>query len=256
MNHMRPWLVVIGILASASARADHQHGMITGAGTGTTVSAGLSLVAAAFETMTYGGDYQGVIPAMRASHGRFAIAGSIGMYRLHENGRELFGAGDAVVHGQARLFSRGRAAAGVALAVSAPTGDHLVGFGMGHPMLMPATYAQWSNGEVSVDGSVGYGRAIGGTQSHESHGMWPLVEPMNLAEVTWTASGDITLARGLRTGARFSGAVPTGDGDTRVIGGFRVLWNEGRVDTAFEIQAGVAGDPFSLRGVLETALRF
>jgi hypothetical protein len=74
--------------------------------------------------------------------------------------------------------------------------------------------------------------------------------------VTWTASGDIALARVLRAGARVSGAVPTGDGSTRVIGGVRVLWTEGRVDTAFEMQAGVAGDPFSVRGVFETALRF
>jgi hypothetical protein len=121
---------------------------------------------------------------------------------------------------------------------------------------MPAAFARWASSDFSVDGSVGYGRAIGGAQSHHSHGVWPLVEPMNLQEVTFTASGDVSLAKQLRAGGRFSGAMPVGDGTARVIGGVRVLWTEGRVDTAFEIQAGLAGDPFTLRGVLETALRF
>jgi hypothetical protein len=255
MRRMRS-IVVVGLLGPASAFADHQHGMVTGEGKGTTISAGVSLVAAAFDTMDYGGDYQGVIPALRASNGRFAGAASIGMYRLQPNGREIYGAGDAVVHGQAALLRGERATAGFALAVSAPTGDNLTGFGMGHPMVMPAGYARWSDGKVGFDGAVGYGRAIGGAQSHHSHGAWPLVEPMNLSEMTWAASADLALARVLRAGARVSGAVPIGDGNSRVIGGVRVLWTEGRVDTAFEIQAGVAGDPFSLRGVLETALRF
>jgi hypothetical protein len=79
---------------------------------------------------------------------------------------------------------------------------------------------------------------------------------MNFQELTFTTSGELVLARQLRTGARLSGAVPVGEGATRVIGGVRVLWTEGRVDTAFEIQAGLAGDPFTVRGVVETALRF
>jgi hypothetical protein len=250
------FLVVLG-LAPVTAFADHQHGMLPGSGEGaTTVSVGVSLIAAAFDTMSYGGDYQGVVPVVRMSHGRFAAAASIGMYRLQPNGRELYGPGDAVVHGQAGLFAKDRVTAGVALAVSAPTGNDITGFGMGHPMLMPAAYARWSDGRVGLDASLGYGRAIGGSASHHSHGAWPLVEPMNLSEVTWTASTDLALARVLRVGARLSGAVPTDVGATRLIGGVRVLWTEGRVDTAFEMQAGVAGDPFSVRGVLETAVRF
>jgi hypothetical protein len=35
-----------------------------------------------------------------------------------------------------------------------------------------------------------------------------------------------------------------------------VGWGTSRVSTGFELQAGIAGDPFSVRGVLETALRF
>src|SRR5262245_51893632 len=134
---MRPLITLALVLAPASASADHQHGMVTGAGEGSSVSAGVSLIAAQFDTMDYGGDYQAVVPAMRWAGGRFAAAANIGIYRLHENGRELYGAGDAVAHGQARLVESGHASAGVALALSAPTGDHLDGLGMGHPMAMP-----------------------------------------------------------------------------------------------------------------------
>lgn len=252
-----PAIVVLALLGPATAWADHQHGMLPGTGEGaTTTSVGVSLIAAAFDTMSYGGDYQGIVPVVRMSHGRYAVAASIGMYRLQPNGRELYGPGDAVVHGQAGLYAKDRVTAGVAMAVSAPTGNDTTGFGMGHPMLMPAAYARWTDGRVGFDASLGYGRAIGGSESHHAHGAWPLVEPMNLSEVTWTASSDLALARVLRAGARLSGAIPTGDGSARLIGGVRVLWTEGRVDTAFEMQAGVAGDPFSVRGVLETAVRF
>jgi hypothetical protein len=256
MNRMFK-LVLVFVMAPAIAHGDHQHGMVTGAAErGSTFSAGVSLVAARFDTMEYGGDYQGLVPAARWTHDRFAVAANLGMYRLIKNGLELYGVGDAVVHGQASLLRHGGKTAGVALAVSAPTGDPLNGLGMGHPMVMPAAYAKWSDRKVSVDGSIGYGHAFGGAQSHHSHGAWPLVEPMNLSEVTFTASGEVVLARVLRAGGRISGGVPVGDGATRVVGGVRVLWSEGRVDTAFEVQAGIAGDPFRLRGVLETAVRF
>jgi hypothetical protein len=249
-------LVAIIVMAPAVAMAEHHHhGMVTGEAEQGSFAAGLSLVAAQFDTMEYGGEYQGLVPSMRWSHDRFAVMANLGVYRLQKNGLELYGAGDAMVHGQARLVGDGHVNAGLALAVSAPTGDNLQGLGMGHPMVMPAAYGHWGKGMVSVDGSVGYGRAIGG-ESHHAHGVWPLIEPMNMQEVTYAASADVVLAKQLRAGGRVSGAMPIGDGISRVIGGARVLWTEGRVDTAFEIQAGIAGDPFTLRGVLETALRF
>jgi hypothetical protein len=50
--------------------------------------------------------------------------------------------------------------------------------------------------------------------------------------------------------------VGVAEGVERVIGALRVAWGEGRVDTAIEVQAGLAGDPFTVRGVLQTSLRF
>ena len=251
-------LVVVLCLAPATAMAEHHHhGMVTGqAEQGSSFAAGLSLVAAEYDTMEYGGEYQGLVPNVRWSHGRFGVAANVGVYRLEKNGLELHGVGDAVVHGQADVVTRGKATAGVALAVSAPTGNQQRGLGMGHPMVMPAAYGKWASGGGSVDASIGYGRAIAGSETHAGHGSGALVEPMNFSEMTFTASGELVLAKQLHAGARLSGAVPIGDGASRMIGGVRVLWIEGPVDTAFEIQAGLAGDPFTLRGVLETALWF
>jgi hypothetical protein len=256
MTCMR-FLVLLAVLPGTAA-ADHQHGMVTGETKGaSSFSAGLSLVAAKYDTMEYGGDYQGVVPAVRWANHRFSASANFGAYRLIKNGLERFGAGDAMAHGQAMLLERGNASTGIALAVSAPTGDQRAGLGMGHPMVMPAAYARWSERAFNLDGSIGYGRAFGSdAASHHDHGSGSLVDPMNLQEMTFTAGGDYALARQLRAGGRLSGAVPIGDGATRLVAGARVLWTEGRVDTAFEIQAGLAGDPFSVRGVLETALRF
>lgn len=250
---MAKLLGVVVAVVPAVAVADHHHGAVSSVAQ-PAFSAGVSLVAAQFDTMEYGGAYQGMVPAVQWTHGRFAATASAGVYRLEKNGLELYGAGDTVVHGQARAIERGGASAGVALALSVPTGDSRQGLGMGHVMAMPAAYVRWGNEAVGIDGSVGYGHAVGG-DGHHVHG-GPLIEPMNQQEITFTAGGDVALARRVRAGGRVSGAAPVGSGTTRVIGGARVRWSDGRVETAFELQAGLAGDPFTVRGVLETALRF
>jgi hypothetical protein len=254
-------LVVLGV-TSTPAWAEHHHMGGDEAAPSTdaprsAVSAEVSLVAAHFENMLYAGDYQGVTPGVTWAGGRVSAAANLGLYRLQENGRELFGVGDVMVHGQVRVLGKAAVTAGASAMVMLPTGAHEDGLGMGHVMAVPGVWARWLDGRWSLDGSLGFAQALAAAESHHHGGMmWPLVEPMNEQEVTWAAGGDFTLARGLRTGARVSGGVPTGDGVTRVIGGLHVLWTEGRVDTMFEVQAGLAGDPFTLRGVLETALRF
>ena len=65
-----------------------------------------------------------------------------------------------------------------------------------------------------------------------------------------------SITRRLQAGARVSGGVPIGDGDHRVVGAARVVWLEGRFTTAAELQAGIAGDPFTVRGVVSTAMTF
>jgi hypothetical protein len=223
-------------------------------GSESSFGAGLSLVAASFST-NYIGDYQGVVPAVGWSMDKVSAGASIGLYRLNENGRQYYGPGDLVVHGQAALVARETVHGGMMLAVSAPTGDRQIGLGMGHVMAMPALWASWTHDRVTLSGSGGFGRALA-TISHD-HGMWPLVDPMNTSELTWSVGGDLAVTRDVHVGARVNGGVPVIDpGINRVVAAARVAWVSGRVDTAAELQAGLAGDPFSVRGVVETALHF
>jgi len=248
------------LLARGVAHADHDHMAMHASSddSGSTFGASVSLLAASFSTTFYAGDYEAVMPAASWSMGRFAAGASLPYYRLYENGLPIYGLGDLVVHGQATLFASHDVQAGALLAVSAPTGNADVGLGMGHVMLMPAAWGAWHLDRLVLIGSLGYGRAIVDASSHHDHGMWPLVEPMNMSEITWSGGGELAIGEGVRAGARLSGGVPVGalPGHDRVIAAARVAWGTGRVDTAAEIQAGLVGDPFTIRGVVSTALRF
>jgi hypothetical protein len=246
------WLALAG---PGRAMAQHHH-ETPPAGADHVFTGGLSLFAASYSNELYGGAYQGVAPSLRWSSGRFGAAAAIALYHLDGNGRSLYGPGDAVAQGSAILVEGGHLRAGLAFAVSVPTGDNLTGFGMGHLMVMPSLWATHTLGAVTYAVTGGAGRAIGDNTTGHKHGVWPLVDPMNLAEVTWSISGDVALARELSVGARAVGAMPIGEGTTRVATGLRATWTAGRVATGFEIQAGLAGDPFRFRGVVGSAVRF
>jgi hypothetical protein len=78
-----------------------------------------------------------------------------------------------------------------------------------------------------------------------------------MSELSWNAGSELQLAPQLSAGVRAAGGIPVdAEGSTRVVVGGRVAWREGRVDSAFEMQAGIAGDPFNVRGVVSTALSF
>src|SRR5688572_29739198 len=103
--------IAIAVLgASHPGYADHQH---TTGHDGSAFGAGVSVVAASFDTMTYVGNYQGVVPAVRWSDARFAAGASAALYRLEKNGAHAYGFGDVVVHGQVALVGGARAHAGV-----------------------------------------------------------------------------------------------------------------------------------------------
>jgi hypothetical protein len=249
--------LALGAFAPGTARAEHDHGggHHHPVETVSSFGAGVGLVAATYDTEVYVGDYQGVLPTVSWMRGRFGASAAVGAYRLVENGLTRYGVSDVVLSPQATLVERKGAIFGVALPVSLPTGDRYGGFGMGHMMVMPAAWASAPIGPVRVGGSVGYARAIGG-EAHHDHGSWPLVDPMNLQELTWTANAYVPLARALQAGVKMSGGVPIGDGRNRASGGVRVIWTQGQVETAFEVQAGFAGDPFIVRGLVESAVHF
>ncbi|HEX3477817.1 MAG TPA: hypothetical protein VHT91_22500 [Kofleriaceae bacterium] len=219
------------------------------------VSVGLSAEAADFNTAFYVGSYQGITPSLEWMRGRFGATAMIGLYHITENGLSTYGAGDAMLGGMATLVDREDVHAGVALHVMLPTGSELDTFGMGHMMAMPALWASWRSAPLTLSASAGYSRALaelGGL----NHGLMPLVDPMNMQELTWSAAANLDLGHGLQLGGKTSGGAPIGTGQTHMLGGGRVAWGTPRVTTGLEVQVGLAGDPFTVRGVLDTALRF
>ena len=224
-------------------------------------TAGVSLLAASFapsqaDNMYYGGNYEGVVGGLQWAYDRFSAGTSWAYYRLLRNGDEQYGVGDLSANAEVALVQQADLQIGVLGAVSVPTGNENLGLGMGHTMLMPAVYAAARAGRVALTGSFGYSRAL--AAGGHVHGMQPLVEPMNMSELTWSIGGDVPIAAGVRGGARLSGGVPVGSmlGTDRVVGAARVAWGSGRVATAAEVQTGLVGDPFTIRGVLSTALTF
>ena len=250
-------VVAVGLIASA-ARADHQ-GMAMGeaADEPRAFAASVNLVAASYSTLTYVGDYEGVLPAVGWSHDRYGVGASVGLYRIMLNGLDQRGLGDTLVHASATLYTQDHFVAGAMIMVSAPTGDERFGLGMGHTMVMPSLFGMWSAGRVTVNASAGFSRAIAQMEAGHDHGVWPLVEPMNMSEISWGVGCDLVLGHGIHTTVHAAGGIPVGlVGHERVIGAARLGWTSGRVDTAVEVQTGLVGDPFTIRGLVGTALHF
>lgn len=221
------------------------------------LSAGVTLSAAQYDNPLYLGSYQSVAPAVGWMSQRFGAGASLGLYHLTKNGLSLYGMGDAMVMAHAAIVTTDEIQAGVALHMMFPTGSERDGLGMGHTMAMPSAWATWRADAVSLKASAGYGRALvsisGGAHDH---GPSPLVDPMNMQELTWDAGADVTLMQRLRVGGGVRGALPIGSGSNRVIGAGRVGWGTARVSTGLELQVGIDGDPFTVRGVVDTALTF
>jgi hypothetical protein len=241
-----------------TARAEHEHGGHPEPDAASlAITATIGTLAAAYDSMFFAGDYQGVAGALGVSRRSFAMSAAISGYRLTRNGKLERGAGDLLVHAQLRLARRGDVSLGSALGVMLPTGDSGAGLGMGHPMIMPAVFATWTPDRASLTVSASYCRGVGDESVHARHGgVWPLVDPMNYQEVAFGVAASYALAQVLSAGVRITGAAPIGDGTSRLTGGVRVTWTEGRVETSFELAGGFVGDPYSVRGVLTTSLRF
>jgi hypothetical protein len=145
--------------------------------------------------------------------------------------------------------------AGLAIHVMLPTGAEIDNLGMGHGMVMPSLWASWRAPPWTVAASAGYSRALVDLGGHD-HGPAPLVDPMNMQELAFRAAADIDVGHGVQLGGRAQGGTPLGSGATHLFAGGRLAWGTPRVSTGFELQVGLAGDPFTVRGVLDSALRF
>jgi hypothetical protein len=240
------------------AHADHDMAAMSENHRGDSeLSVGLSVEAAEFDTMFYVGSYQGVTPSIDWMRGRFGASAMISVYHLIQNGLSIYGAGDAMLGGTVAVVEREALRAGVALHMMFPTGSEIDNLGMGHVMAIPSAWGTLRTSPLTIAASVGYARAmtgLGGAQ--HDHGPAPLVDPMNMQELIWSVAADVDVGHGLQVGGRTRGGVPVWTGQARVIGGGRVGWGTPRISTGLELQVGLVGDPFTVRGVLDTALRF
>ncbi len=237
------------------AQHQHQQGAAP-AGAALALSASLGGVAATYRQRLYTGEYAGGTVGVGAAYGRFVLMATLTGYQLARNGAEQSGLGDTMVHGGVTVVTRGAVAGGVQLMVMVPTGDDMAGLGMGHLMAMPAVWLAARLPAVSLDATVGYARGIGDASAHAEHGSWPIVAPMSFSELTAEGTALAALASTLDAGVHGTLAIPTGESPTRATAGIRIRWRAGRVETTADLQTGLAGDPFRVRGTLATAVRF
>lgn len=261
MQRLSTAAAVFTLCLSSGARADHDMAGMNMSSTASApeasigLDASVALVAASYAQTDFQGNYEGVLPSLMWMRGRWMVGASVGIYRIFENGIDVFGPGDVMVHGSVALVERDALRAGVGIGGSIPTGNMYEGFGMGGPMLMPSLWATWTQRRVTLSATGGWGGMLAGGMS--DHMMMTIVDPMNESEIEWSAAADVAFGAGVHGGARAQGGIPVGEpGVDRVVGAVRLAWGQGRVDTAAELQAGIAGDPFRIRGLVETALHF
>jgi len=203
---MRKLLIAMVLVVPAVARAEHEHGMHSEPDAHAKVSVGA--MAASYRSHLFEGEYQGAV--VRASYvsRSFEIGASNALYRIVRNGKPDRGLGDLTVFGNANLFARGSSTGGAHVMAMLPTGDAMLGLGMGHVMLMPALWYAWTPDAGSLSVALGYSQAIGGGHVHAAHGGggWPLVDPMTASEMIYDVTGLVRLDTGLHVGARSFGA--------------------------------------------------
>ncbi len=216
---------------------------------------GLSAIGGRFDQAFYAGDYVGAGLAVSWRRGPLTLHAALAAYHLRRNGAAERGIGDHALGVDALIVQAGAVRGGVTLSATLPTGDARAGLGMGHPMLMPTLWAERAGARTSLGVSLGWCGAVGGDRAHD-HGAWPLVEPMCSSELMAEAHGDLALGGPLHAVGRMMLAVPLQGDATRLVATIGAGWHRPRTDTGLELQAGLAGDPFTLRALLTSALRF
>lgn len=202
------------------------------------------------------GSYQGVIVAGSVHRGRFGARIAVPYWRLDVLDTPHTGLGDLVVQGHARLLGDDRASAGAVLAVGLPTGKASYGLGMGHAMVMPALWATAARGRARALILLGGGKSLGGGHDHAGFPDGPPVSPMAPLEADLTVRATYNAAPGLALDAIGAVAVPLGDDRrTRAAAGLGARYRRGGWLLGASALAGVAGDPFTARLVVDVARR-
>jgi hypothetical protein len=262
--------VLAALAPCAAVRAQGCHGPLTsgteggdlpeGRALGARAAVGLS--AATFATTRYAGEYQGLHPLLGLRTRYVEGEASLALYRIVRNGLRETGIGDLGLGLAAPLLrdARSQLEAGPLFALTVPTGDPDKQLGMGHSMLMPGVFARLRFRNLSAQGSLQYGRAVGAAGGGHAHhaGPAPLVNPMNRSELEHALVLSYAPLDLLRVVAGLYGATPVADaaGRAREVTGLGVVLRWWQLEVRAEVQLPLVGDPFSHKTLLELAARF
>jgi hypothetical protein len=216
---------------------------------------------ARFESSRYEGHYEGITLRSSVAWHLLNAGASLPAYRIVRNGLPGRGLGDLLLHSRARLLGTDStgSASGVALGASLPTGDARSDLGMGHVMFMPGVWATARADSLLFSSSVAYAKALSGSRAHHHHsGAGPLVMPMSSSEldIAVLASAPIHPSMPeLRLRAGLDGAVPFAEDGARARANGRAgLVFVQRVTSSIELQLPVAGEPSTVKVVLELSV--
>lgn len=254
------WAALVHAAGRADAQPCHEPVPLERRGIGLRV--GLGAEYAAYRTARYEGDYTGASAAAQWDAPWARLRAALPAYRLDRNGLEVRGLGDLVLEGRVPFVrTEGDAlAGGFVLAATLPTGDADRDLGMGHVMAMPGAWFSWIPARAFVTTQLIYGRALGAGAGggHHGGGPRPIVNPMNASEVEASASAGYLIHELVRARAGVYGALPVDDrtGASRaaaLVGADLIV---DRFDLSLEGHLPLVGDPFLVKVVLATGVRF
>ena len=208
------------------------------------------------------GTYEGVVPSASLSWWRFDARVAVPYYHLEYRGVITDGPGDVLLGASGAIVAQRHLRAGVALAVTAGTGNGNRGTGMGDTMYMPGAWASWTRGAWGVTASGSYGRMASlpsdGSGHHHATGyVGSLVSPMNHEELAGALRGTLRATRSLRVHALASIATPIEiEGVTRAYAATGARWRSGDWEIGVEAALPITGDPFHARMSADVALSF
>jgi hypothetical protein len=201
------------------------------------------------------GEYQGWFGTFTFTHPWFVAEVSLPVYRIAQTGSHAYGLGDLslTARGQVYRSSDGAIVAGPELTGTLPTGDETKSLGMGHVMLMPGAFLSWQHAGFALITQLAYGRAIvTGAHMHMHMDPAPIVNPMNLSELSHAIGASAAISDNLRVTTRLLGALPWFDhaGAAREIIAPGLQLIAGVFDVALELQLPVVGKPFDSRTIV------
>jgi len=216
---------------------------------------------ARFESSRYEGHYEGI--TLRSSVAWRALNAGLALpaYRIVRNGLPGRGLGDLLLHSRVRLLGTDdtRAAFGVALGASLPTGDARSDLGMGHVMFMPGVWATARAESLLFSSTVAYAKALSDNRAHHHHsGAGPLVMPMSSSELDIAVLVSAPIHPSvpkLRLRAGMDGALPFDENGAgaRANGRAGLVFVQ-PVTSSIELQVPVAGEPSTVKVVLELSV--